>query len=98
MVPGGGVGQNNARSAQWPDISLGENKGGFTSYCMTQSTDSATIKSCSATQCAHFRGSDQGELLAGCGWYVNWLDIAKTPTFNYKRVTCPAAFKAKSGM
>jgi hypothetical protein len=103
MIPGGGVGANNActsGSSQWgSSTKIGAQNGGMLSQCKSQSTDYSTYKSCVLSMCtAAFGGSGMSDLLAGCDWFVNWYGAADNPNFNYTEVSCPSAINSVSGM
>ncbi|NLW30753.1 MAG: T9SS type A sorting domain-containing protein [Fibrobacter sp.] len=100
MIPGGGMGnfvQGCAR--QWNvdqnDRALvGENQGGFTSYCQKQlgwDADPEDTRSCVRGMCDNLFGKDPAlhDLWEGCIWYVEWMHAVDNPTFKYKEVECP---------
>jgi hypothetical protein len=99
MVPGGGVGDFDACSKQWGTSNLGERYGGFMLACQRQSNDYATYKSCTKSWCASvFSGGDTADLLAGCNWLVDWLNVADNPKVKYRQVDCPQEIRARSGL
>lgn len=103
MIPGGGVGANNActqNGAQWgASADVGATYGGLLTECKSSSSTYATYKSCVTQKCATlFSSSAMADLLAGCNWFVNWYGAADDPAFNYKEVTCPSALTARSGL
>jgi hypothetical protein len=99
LIPGGGVGQFNACSAQLSVNSseLGAQYGGLAASCATQSSDLATRKSCVRAACADVF-ADFPELRAGCDWYIDWLSLADNPDFVYREVDCPAELIDRSGL
>jgi hypothetical protein len=97
LVPGGGVGQNDACSAQWPGVDLGARSGGFLTECQQQNGgDYTKTRACVTQRCQDSFG-DRPALLAHCTWYVNWFGIADNPTFQYKEINCPAEITNVSG-
>jgi hypothetical protein len=99
MIPGGGVGANNACSQQWGSSDLGATYGGLLTDCKSSSTDYSTYKNCVTQKCTTlFGGSNMSDLLAGCNWFVNWFGAADDPAFNYAEVTCPSAITSRSGL
>lgn len=90
LIPGGGVGDFNACSAQWGTSDLGAQYGGFLTACGGQS-------SCVAAKCQSvFAGKP--ELLAGCQWFLGWYGAADNPNLVYKQVACPSAILQRSGL
>ncbi|MES1188685.1 MAG: hypothetical protein ABUL60_33020 [Myxococcales bacterium] len=97
LIPGGGVGQNDACSAQWPGVDLGARSGGFLTECQQQNGgDYTKTRACVAQRCQESFGS-KPDLLAHCNWYVNWFGIADNPTFQYKEISCPGEITNVSG-
>jgi hypothetical protein len=97
LIPGGGVGQNDACSAQWSGVDLGARSGGFLTECQQQSGgDYTKTRACVAQRCQESFG-DKPALLAHCNWYVNWFGAADNPTFQYKEIACPAEITNVSG-
>jgi Glycosyl hydrolase family 45 len=99
MIPGGGVGANNACSTEWgvSNSALGEQYGGIMSTCQQQSSNYATYSACTKAACTTlFANSSEAELLAGCNWFTGWFGNADNPSFKYTKVTCPAALNAQS--
>lgn len=95
MIPGGGVGAFNGCSAQWgvDNSQLGATYGGFLQACYDMygfNESHSTYKSCVEEMCNDvFSPAGMEDLLAGCLWYVNWMNVADNPAFKYKQVTCP---------
>ncbi len=101
MIPGGGVGANDACTQQWNTSTgnLGATYGGLLTTCKQSSNDYSTYKSCVSQKCTSlFGGSGMSDLLAGCNWFVNWYGAADDPAFTYTEVTCPSAITSRSGM
>jgi len=92
LIPGGGVGANNActgGSAQWSGANIGDTNGGMLTTCK----DSG---SCVQQMCQAAFGN-MPQLLAGCNWVSTWFNAADNPQMLYKQVDCPAEITAKSG-
>jgi len=95
LIPGGGVGANNACTGkeskyQWGNVPGGSTYGGFLTTC----NDSM---SCVTDMCTAAFGSKPA-LVAACQWYTTWFNGANNPKVKYAEVPCPAAITAKSGM
>jgi hypothetical protein len=92
LIPGGGVGANNActgGSAQWSGANIGDNSGGMLTTCK----DSG---SCVQQMCQAAFGN-MPQLLAGCNWVSGWFAAADNPQLVYKQIACPSDISAKSG-
>jgi hypothetical protein len=99
MIPGGGVGANNACSTEWATSNIGAQYGGFLTTCQAQSNDYATYKACTQNFCnTVFSAGASADLLAGCDWFVTWYEAANNPNLVYTPVACPAALTQVSGM
>jgi hypothetical protein len=99
MIPGGGVGANNACSNEWGASAsqLGAQYGGIMSTCQMQSNNYATYSACTKTACQNlFNNSSEAELLAGCNWFTGWFGNADNPNFLYTKVACPSALSVKA--
>jgi hypothetical protein len=94
LIPGGGVGANNActggGSAQWGSADIGAGSGGILTSCGNSGT------SCVQQKCQAAFGS-MPLLLAGCSWFSGWFNDADNPEMVYQKVACPAEISAKSG-
>jgi Glycosyl hydrolase family 45 len=98
LIPGGGVGANNACSAQWSGVELGEQYGGFYLACQkAHNFDYASSKSCAAQKCQS-AFANKPDFLAGCNFFVNWLGAPDNPNLVFKETTCPAAITQLSGL
>jgi len=98
LIPGGGVGANNACSAQWSGVDLGEQYGGFYLACQkAHSFDYASSRSCAAQKCQS-AFANKPDFLAGCNFFVNWLGAPDNPNLVFKETTCPAAITQLSGL
>ena len=99
MIPGGGVGLYNACSDQWgvTNAQLGKTYGGLLSTCKEADNYQGSMedyKSCVRQKCqAIFNTADKAELMAGCNFFVDWMNAADNPTFKYKQVDCPQELK-----
>jgi hypothetical protein len=101
LIPGGGVGDFDACSSQWnASGNLGERYGGFFLECRNQNNGNHEgAKSCARDKCnSVFGGADQGDLLAGCLFWLDWANMADNPNFKYGQVECPDAISETSGM
>jgi hypothetical protein len=103
MIPGGGVGANNActaNGAQWgSSADVGATYGGLLTECKQASADYNTYKSCVTQKCATlFASSAMSDLLAGCSWFVDWYEAADDPALTYTEVACPSAITSRSGL
>ncbi len=91
LVPGGGVGANNACSAEWGgSADLGSTYGGLLSECNDD-------PSCMKGKCQSVFGSKPA-LLAGCNWFTGWYSSADNPALIYEQVSCPSQITSKSGI
>jgi hypothetical protein len=94
LIPGGGVGANNActsNSAQWGNADIGAGSGGILASCGNSGT------SCVQQKCQAAFG-DKPLLLAGCTWFSGWFNDADNPEILYQKTTCPPEITAKSGI
>lgn len=92
LIPGGGVGANNActgGSAQWSGANIGDTNGGMLTTCK----DSG---SCVSQMCQSAFGN-MPQLLAGCNWVTSWFASADNPQMVYQKIACPPEISAKSG-
>jgi hypothetical protein len=93
LIPGGGVGANNACTGggapQWSSIDIGANDGGMLATCKND-------KNCVQQKCQAAFGS-KPEMLAGCNWVTGWFSAADNPQILYQKIACPAELSAKSG-
>jgi len=95
LIPGGGVGANNACTAgsnpQWGSgKNPGVRYGGFPSTC-------GSNMSCITSMCQAAFGNNSA-LMAGCDWYTGWFGGSSNPGVRYAQVSCPSAITSKSGM
>ena len=92
LIPGGGVGANNActsGSSQWSGADIGAQSGGILTTCNRD-------KSCVDQKCKAAFG-DKPLLLAGCSWFSGWFNDADNPEVVYQKITCPSEITEKSG-
>ena len=92
LIPGGGVGANNActgGSSQWSGANIGDTNGGMLTSCK----DSG---SCVQQMCQSAFGN-MPQLLAGCNWVTGWFSAADNPQMVYQKIACPSEISAKSG-
>src|SRR4029077_1243256 len=80
LIPGGGVGANNACSRQWGSSDLGATYGGFLAGCNGS-------KDCVRNKCTTIF-ANKPDLLAGCNWFLGWFNAADNPNFVYQRIAC----------
>ena len=91
LIPGGGVGANNACNNQWgSSADLGAQYGGLLTECNGDAT-------CMKGKCQSVFGNLPG-LLAGCNWFTGWYSSADNPNVVYKQVSCPSQITSKSGI
>jgi len=93
LIPGGGVGANNActsGSAQWSGADIGATSGGILASCGNSGT------SCVQQKCQAAFGN-MPLLQAGCNWFSGWFNDADNPEIVYQKIACPADITAKSG-
>jgi hypothetical protein len=93
LIPGGGVGVNNACSkntAMWSSTDLGPDGGGFLAKC-------GNNMSCVTDMCKAAFGSNTA-LMAGCSWFTGWFAGANNPGVMYGEVPCPTELTNKSGL
>jgi hypothetical protein len=83
MIPGGGVGQNNACSRQWGTSDLGAQYGGFLTNC---TGTYAAKKDCVRQNCMKIPA---GKARDGCIWFVDWFQAADNPKFTSQATDCP---------
>ena len=92
LIPGGGVGANNActgGSAQWSSADIGDTNGGMLTTCKDD-------KNCVQQKCQAAFGN-MPQLLAGCNWVTGWFAAADNPQMVYQKIACPPEISAKSG-
>jgi hypothetical protein len=97
MMPGGGVGMNNACTTEWGTSNLGAQYGGFLSQCESSAGNYPAVESCTKTMCSTVF-SASSPFLAGCNWQVDWLKAANNPNMMYTKVTCPSALTSITGL
>jgi hypothetical protein len=90
LIPGGGVGANNACSNQWGSSDLGATYGGFLTGCSGD-------KTCVQNKCSTVFSS-KPLLKAGCDWFAGWFNAADNPALKYQKITCPSQITSKTGM
>jgi hypothetical protein len=91
LIPGGGVGDFDACTNQFPSVSnWGERYGGFALRCQYD-------PNCTRNMCNE-AFSNYPMMLDGCLWYVEWMNTADNPNVLYAPVQCPQAIRDVSGM
>jgi len=93
LIPGGGVGINNACQYQWPGLNIGSQNGGFLTAANGNGSSAQT-----ACHSAFTSLTNGAQLVAGCDWFAGWFASANNPNVIYKQVTCPSQLKQVSGM
>lgn len=89
LIPGGGVGLNNACDDQQVPYDQQNQNGGLLNRC-TSHTDLGARKECVRQQCEQtFSGANVADLKEGCMWFVDWYNAADNPKFWSKEVPCP---------
>jgi len=91
LIPGGGVGLLNGCSTQWgvSNNDLGAQYGGFRSVCGADA-------GCIQNMCQNAFG-DSPDLMAGCEWYTDWLQMADNPDIRFQQIDCPQEILDRSG-
>jgi hypothetical protein len=108
LIPGGGVGAFNACTVQWGvnnPADLGAQYGGLLQACKQANpgADHAALKACVRGSCERLFGPLDGggawpELAAGCGWFIDWYEVADNPALRWAEVECPPALVSASGI
>jgi hypothetical protein len=103
LVPGGGVGAFDACTNQWGASAdqMGKQYGGFLAACKEEVGWNASLneyKSCVRQRCENLFTNVDGDLLAGCLWFVDWFEVADNPALVFQEVECPAELNDISGM
>ncbi len=100
LIPGGGVGQNNACSTEWKASSsqLGDQFGGLMLQCARQSNYNYSLyPACTISACQSlFANSPTME--AGCEFIINWMKGANNPSVMFTQVSCPSQLRNMSGL
>ncbi len=100
LIPGGGVGQNNACSTQWNASSsqLGAQFGGVMLTCeQNDNFNYAQYTACTLSACQTLFPNNTA-MANGCEFIVNWMKGANNPNVKYTQVTCPSALSNASGI
>jgi hypothetical protein len=100
LIPGGGVGANNACSNEWKvsNSQLGVQYGGLMLQCEQQDNyNYSQYTACTIAACKSlFTMSATAE--AGCEFIVNWMKGANNPNMKYTQVSCPSQLTSMSGL
>lgn len=90
LIPGGGVGANNACDDQQVPAPAGDNAyGGFLKQC-SGNADLSARKDCVRQLCnSNYGDAKFADLKEGCLWFVDWYQVADNPKFWSKEVACP---------
>jgi hypothetical protein len=100
LIPGGGVGANNACSNQWkvPNSRLGDQYGGLMLQCAQQNNyDYSLYPACTVNACQSLFVNSP-TMAAGCEFIINWMKGANNPDLTYKQVSCPSQLRNMSGL
>jgi hypothetical protein len=100
LIPGGGVGANDACSTQWgvPTSQLGVQYGGLMLQCEQQDNyNYAQYTACTISACQSLFPKTP-TMEAGCEFIVNWMQGANNPNVKYTQVTCPSQLTSVSGV
>jgi hypothetical protein len=99
LIPGGGVGQNDACSNEWKVSSsqLGVQFGGLMLQCEQQDNfNYSQYTACTIAACKSLFTNATMEV--GCEFIINWMKGANNPNVKYTQVTCPSALHDMSGL
>lgn len=90
LIPGGGVGANNACDDQGVPAPSGDLAyGGFLKKC-SGNADLSARKECVRQECNTVYSDPKfADLKEGCLWFVDWYNVADNPKFWSKEVPCP---------
>lgn len=93
LIPGGGVGANNACTNQGVPAPSGDLAyGGFLKKC-SGNADLNSRKECVRQECnSNYSDAKFADLKEGCLWFVDWYNAADNPKFWSKEVQCPQEF------
>jgi hypothetical protein len=100
LIPGGGVGVNNACSTEWNASSsqLGAQYGGVMMQCETQDNyNYAQYTACTLSACQSLFPNNT-TMQNGCQFIVNWMKGANNPNVMFTQVNCPSALSNVSGI
>jgi hypothetical protein len=100
LIPGGGVGANNACSTQWSASSsqLGEQYGGVMLTCeKNDNYNYSQYPACTISACQSLFPNSQ-TMQTGCEFIINWMKGANNPNVMYTQVNCPSQLSSMSGL
>jgi hypothetical protein len=100
LIPGGGVGANNACSTQWKasGSQLGVQYGGVMLQCEQQDNYNYSMyPACTLSACQSLFPNTP-TMLAGCEFIINWMKGANNPSVKYTQVNCPSQLTSMSGI
>jgi hypothetical protein len=100
LIPGGGVGANDACATQWKVSAsqLGVQYGGLMLQCEQQDNyDYTQYPACTTSACQSLFASSP-TMEAGCEFIINWMKGANNPSMKYTQVTCPSQLTSVSGL
>jgi len=100
LIPGGGVGANDACATQWgvSTSQLGVQYGGLMLQCEQQDNyNYAQYPACTLSACQSLF-TKSASMAAGCEFIVNWMKGANNPDMMFSQVTCPSQLTSMSGL
>lgn len=82
LIPGGGLGyMTEGCPKQFPNVNWGTRYGGWALDCQYEAN-------CTRAKCQE-AFANWPDMLAGCEWYVDWLQVADNPDVIFAPVECP---------
>jgi len=100
LIPGGGVGANNACSTQWKasGSALGVQYGGVMLQCEQQDNYNYSMyPACTLSACQALFPNTPA-MATGCEFIINWMKGANNPSVKYTQVSCPSQLSSMSGL
>jgi hypothetical protein len=100
LLPGGGVGQNDACTTQFnvPASSLGDTFGGLMLTCeQNDNYNYSEYTQCTISACQTLF-ANSATMDTGCDFIINWMKGANNPNLMYTQVACPSALTNVSGV
>jgi hypothetical protein len=100
LIPGGGVGANDACSTEWNVSSsqLGVQYGGLMLQCEQEDNyNYSAYTACTLSACQSLFPNSPS-MLAGCEFIINWMKGANNPSVMYQQVNCPSQLTSASGI
>lgn len=100
LIPGGGVGQNDACTTQFnvSTSALGDTNGGLMFTCETNDNfNYSEYPACTLSACQTLFPNST-TMATGCEFIINWMKGANNPNLMYTQVPCPSALSNLSGI